>query len=52
MDESGSLAVSKVKRMRNCTDEVACETGESTSGACIPVAAACFVYEAFVSRER
>lgn len=45
-----SLAVSNVKHMRNCTDEVACETGEITPGACIP-AAACFVYEAFVSRE-
>lgn len=48
--ESESLAVSNVKRMRNCTDEVACETGEITPGACIPAAAACFVYEAFVSR--
>lgn len=48
--ESESLVVSNVKHMRNCTDEVACETGKITPGACIP-AAACFVYEAFVSRE-
>lgn len=45
--------------MRNCTNEVArAETGEITFGACIPgaavavaAAAACFVYEAFVSCE-
>lgn len=51
VSESESLAVLSAKRMRNCTDEVACEADEIIPGACIPAVAASFVYEAFVSRK-